>query len=85
MRTVPSTSISWTTMAKSSTTPAGDDRPALILPHPRLAERAFVLAPLIEVAPDWRHPVSGATAVSLLAVVAGDQTIEPLSPAPTGA
>ena len=64
---------------------ASDDGPALSLPHPRLAERAFVLAPLIEVAPDWRHPVSGATAASLLAVVAGDQTIEPLSPAPTGA
>ena len=64
---------------------ASDDGPALILPHPRLAKRAFVLAPLIEVAPDWQHPVSGATATSLLAVVAGDHTIEPLSPAPTGA
>jgi 2-amino-4-hydroxy-6-hydroxymethyldihydropteridine diphosphokinase len=29
----------------------------LILPHPRLAERAFVLVPLAEVAPDWRHPI----------------------------
>ncbi|MCY3733557.1 MAG: 2-amino-4-hydroxy-6-hydroxymethyldihydropteridine diphosphokinase [Chloroflexi bacterium] len=64
---------------------ASDHGPALSLPHPRLAERAFVLAPLIEVAPDWRHPVSGATATSLLAKVAEDQTIEPLSPSPTGA
>lgn len=31
----------------------------LILPHPRLQDRAFVLIPLLDVAPDWRHPVSG--------------------------
>ncbi len=29
-----------------------------ILPHPRLADRAFVLLPLAEVAPDWRHPIT---------------------------
>jgi 2-amino-4-hydroxy-6-hydroxymethyldihydropteridine diphosphokinase len=29
----------------------------LILPHPRLHERAFVLAPLMDIAPNWRHPV----------------------------
>ena len=60
----------------------GRSGPALILPHPRLAERAFVLAPLIEVAPDWRHPVTGDTAKSLLAAVAAEQSVEPLSPAP---
>ncbi len=61
---------------------ADDDGPALILPHPRLAERAFVLAPLVEVAPKWRHPVSGASAASLLAALADDQALEPLPPAP---
>ena len=41
----------------------------LILPHPRLHERAFVLKPLSELAPDWRHPVSGRTATDLLAAL----------------
>lgn len=33
----------------------------LTLPHPRLHNRAFVLDPLVEIAPDWRHPRLGAT------------------------
>lgn len=60
---------------------AGDDGgPALVLPHPRLAERAFVLAPLLEVAPDWRHPVSDAGAADLLEALEGAQDVEPLPP-----
>ncbi len=42
------------------------DCDGLILPHPRAAERRFVMGPIAEIAPDWRHPVSNATA-SLLA------------------
>lgn len=40
--------------------------PDLVLPHPRMHERGFVLVPLLDVAPDWRHPVSGLTARALL-------------------
>ena len=49
----------------------GDDplptpRCALELPHRRLADRDFVLAPLAEIAPAWRHPVTGTPARALL-------------------
>ena len=38
----------------------------LIVPHPRLQDRAFVLVPLADTAPDWRHPVTGLTARRML-------------------
>lgn len=41
------------------------DLDGLILPHPRAADRKFVMGPLAEIAGDWRHPVSGDTAEAL--------------------
>ena len=48
------------------------------IPHPRLAERAFVVLPIAEMAPDWRHPVTGLTADELSAQLPPDQEIERL-------
>jgi 2-amino-4-hydroxy-6-hydroxymethyldihydropteridine diphosphokinase len=49
-----------------------------VLPHPRLAERAFVLLPLADIAPQWRHPVSGRGLASLIAALPLDQVTERL-------
>jgi 2-amino-4-hydroxy-6-hydroxymethyldihydropteridine diphosphokinase len=38
----------------------------LLLPHPRLHERAFVLVPMADVAPNWRHPVLNRTVREML-------------------
>jgi 2-amino-4-hydroxy-6-hydroxymethyldihydropteridine diphosphokinase len=51
-----------------------------LLPHPRLTDRAFVLRPLRDIAPDWRHPVSGATIAELLESLPEGQRIRRLQP-----
>jgi 2-amino-4-hydroxy-6-hydroxymethyldihydropteridine diphosphokinase len=47
--------------------------PQLEVPHPRLAERRFVLEPLAEIAPDLRHPVTGKTVREMLAEIQGQR------------
>jgi 2-amino-4-hydroxy-6-hydroxymethyldihydropteridine diphosphokinase len=52
------------------------DTPDLALPHPRMHLRAFVLVPLAEVAPKWRHPVLKRTARELLQRAATPERVE---------
>ncbi len=50
--------------------------PELTIPHPRLEERAFVLIPLLEIAPDLSHPVSGESIKDLAARVQGREGVK---------
>jgi 2-amino-4-hydroxy-6-hydroxymethyldihydropteridine diphosphokinase len=50
-----------------------------VLPHPRADQRAFVLLPLRDVAPAWRHPVSGIGIDELIAALPAGQLIRPLA------
>ena len=54
------------------------DSDRLTLPHPRLTERAFVVQPIAEIAPDWRHPISGLLITEILAGLT-DQDIKLIS------
>ncbi len=54
------------------------DSDRLTLPHPRLTERAFVVQPIAEIAPDWRHPISGLLITEILASLT-DQDIKLIS------
>lgn len=49
-----------------------------ILPHPRLHERAFVLLPMADLAPEWRHPTLHDTVATLLARLPQGQRVMPL-------
>ena len=53
----------------------------MILPHPRLQDRAFVLGPLMDIVPDWKHPVSGLKVREMYAdlPVSDRDALQPLS------
>lgn len=47
----------------------------LELPHPRLSSRSFVLMPLQEIIPDWRHPQTGQSVATLIAALAHEDRV----------
>ncbi|MBL8672562.1 MAG: 2-amino-4-hydroxy-6-hydroxymethyldihydropteridine diphosphokinase [Alphaproteobacteria bacterium] len=58
------------------------DLPALRVPHPRIAEREFVLRPLADIAPRRLHPALGRTVAELLAGLGEDQGVVQVATAP---
>ena len=58
--------------------------PDPILPHPRMRGRRFVLAPLSEIAPEWRHPEGGESAVELLSALPRRPGVRKISSRPRG-
>ena len=48
-----------------------------VLPHPRIESRGFVLVPLRDVAPDWKHPVNGLSVNTLIAALSPEERTGP--------
>jgi 2-amino-4-hydroxy-6-hydroxymethyldihydropteridine diphosphokinase len=55
--------------------------PALNIPHPRLSERAFVLLPIYDIAPNWRHPAENLSLKEMISKLPKEQITEHLADA----
>ena len=66
--------MKWKTLDPALQSQAAPDK--LILPHPRIQDRAFVLGPLNDIVPDWRHPVLGKTVREMFMALPAEQREE---------
>jgi 2-amino-4-hydroxy-6-hydroxymethyldihydropteridine diphosphokinase len=53
------------------------EEPGVVIPHPEMRDRRFVLDPLLEIAPSWRDPISGATVRQLHARLLRARPVDP--------
>ncbi|MDQ1901020.1 2-amino-4-hydroxy-6-hydroxymethyldihydropteridine diphosphokinase [Paracoccus sp. WLY502] len=77
----PETVRHWMDLGAADQRTLAPDR--LILPHPRMQDRGFVLAPLAEIAPGWRHPLTGQDVSQMLAAL-GPDALSGMTPLPPG-
>jgi len=68
------TQTAWRTMPLDQAAACAPER--LILPHPRLQERGFVLVPMADIAPGWQHPLTGQTVAGMLAALPEEELVE---------
>jgi len=67
----PATHATWRHLPLSEQIATTPDQ--LIVPHPRLQDRAFVLVPLADIAPDWTHPILGHSVARMLSDLPPDE------------
>lgn len=60
---------------------AGETREMPQVPHPRMAERAFVILPMNDIVPDWKHPETGRSLADMIANLPEDQDCRPMTDA----
>ncbi|MBO6948298.1 MAG: 2-amino-4-hydroxy-6-hydroxymethyldihydropteridine diphosphokinase [Rhodospirillales bacterium] len=68
-------------IAHGDTVIEADQKHQVAIPHPRMHLRAFVLLPMREIAPDWRHPASGRMLDDMIADLPADQECRPMAEA----